>query len=53
MDFKTDLVLTILACVVFGVLLVALIPSLTEINIWWIAAVVILLAIKPVYKALR
>jgi hypothetical protein len=32
-------------------MLAALIPSLIEINIWWIVAVVILLAIKPTYKA--
>jgi len=45
-----DVALVKLSCVAFGVMLVALIPSLVEINVWWIIAVAILLAIKPAYK---
>ncbi len=39
------------SCVAFGILLAILIPKLTEINIWWIIAIVIVLAIRPGYKA--
>jgi len=48
-----DVALVKLSCVAFGVMLVALIPSLVEINVWWIIAVAILLAIKPAYKIFR
>jgi uncharacterized membrane protein YdbT with pleckstrin-like domain len=48
-----DVALVKLSCIAFGIMLAALIPSLIEINIWWIVAVVILLAIKPTYKAYR
>lgn len=48
-----DVALVKLSCVAFGVMLVALIPSLVEINVWWIVAVAILLAIKPAYKVFR
>ncbi len=34
-------------------MLAALIPSLIEINIWWIVAVVILLAVKPLYTVFK
>ncbi len=39
------------SCVAFGILLAILIPKLTEINIWWFIAIVIILAIRPGYKA--
>jgi len=34
-------------------MLAALIPKLIEIDVWWIIAVVILLAIKPLYTVFR
>ncbi|PJC28969.1 hypothetical protein CO053_01790 [Candidatus Shapirobacteria bacterium CG_4_9_14_0_2_um_filter_40_11] len=43
----TDYILVKLSCTAFGVMVAVLIPSLIEINVWWIIAVVILLAIKP------
>ncbi len=48
-----DYILLKLSCVAFGVLLVALIPALIEINVWWIVAVFVLLAIKPLYTVFR
>lgn len=42
-----------LSSLAFGVLLAALIPSLLDINVWWIVIAVILLALKPTYKAVR
>ncbi len=39
------------SCVAFGILLAILIPKLTEVNIWWYIAIVIILAIRPGYKA--
>ncbi|MBD3338919.1 MAG: hypothetical protein GF353_07415 [Candidatus Lokiarchaeota archaeon] len=48
-----DVFLIELSSLAFGVLLVALVPSLMKINIWWIVAAVILLAIKPLYTALK
>jgi len=45
-----DMALTKVSCFAFGVLLAILIPQLTEINILWIIAVWILLAIRPVYR---
>ncbi len=48
-----DMALVKLSCIAIGVLLAALIPSLIEINIWWIVAVAILLAIKPAYKVFK
>lgn len=44
-----DYILIKLSCVAFGVVLAALIPTLIEINVWWIIAVALLLAIKPLY----
>ena len=43
----TDYILIKLSCIAFGVMLAVLFPSLIEINVWWIIAIVILLAIKP------
>lgn len=48
-----DIALVKLSCVAFGVLLVVLIPKLVEINVWWIVAVVILLAERPAYRVLK
>jgi len=48
-----DVFLIELSSLAFGILLVALIPSLMEINIWWIITVIILLAIKPLYTSLK
>ena len=48
-----DYILLKLSCVAFGVLLVALIPALIEINAWCIVAVFVLLAIKPLYTVFR
>lgn len=48
-----DYILVKLSCIAFGVMLAALIPSLIEVNIWWIVAVVILLAIKPLYTVFK
>lgn len=45
-----DMGLIKIACFAFGVLLVRFIPGLMKINIWWIVAVWILLAIKPLYS---
>lgn len=49
----TDYILIKLSCIAFGVMVAALIPSLIEINVWWIIAVVILLAIKPLSTVFR
>ncbi len=38
------------SCIAFGVILVMLIPALTEISIWWFIAIAILLAIRPIYR---
>ncbi len=38
------------SCIGFGLLLAILVPQLTEINIWWIVAIVIILAIRPGYR---
>jgi hydrogenase-4 membrane subunit HyfE len=46
-----DIFLIELSSLAFGVLLTALIPSLIEINIWWIVIAVVILAIKPTIKA--
>lgn len=48
-----DLFLVELSSLAFGVLLVVLIPSLAEINTLWIIAIVILLAMKPLYTSLK
>jgi hypothetical protein len=39
--------------VTFGVLLAALFPAIAGIDPWWIAAIVALLAVKPMYTALK
>ncbi len=39
--------------VAFGVLLAALFPAIAGIDPWWIAALVAVLAVKPLYKALK
>ncbi len=45
-----DMGLTKMACFAFGIILARLIPGLLEISIWWIIAVWLILAIKPVLK---
>ncbi|MDP2967340.1 MAG: hypothetical protein Q8N87_02950 [bacterium] len=45
-----DMALVKFSCIAFGILLVMLIPGLAAINVWWIVAVVILLAIRPTYR---
>ena len=46
-----DLALLKFSCIAFGVLLTMLVPSLLTVNIWLVLAAVVLLAIKPAYKA--
>jgi len=46
-----DIALVKFSCIALGVLLAALIPELIEINPWWILAVVVILAIRPYYRA--
>ena len=48
-----DYILVKLSCVAFGIMLATLIPSLIEINVWWIIAAVILLGIRPTYTAFK
>lgn len=48
-----DVFLIELSSLAFGLLLAALIPSLIKINIWWLIAAIILLAIRPLYTSLR
>jgi hypothetical protein len=38
------------SCIAFGILLAIFIPQLTEINVWWIVAIIIILAIRPGYR---
>lgn len=38
------------SCIAFGVLLVILFPSLLEINVWLVVAVVVILALRPFYR---
>jgi len=45
-----DMAFTKVSCFVFGILLAQLIPELIEINILWIIAAWIILAIKPLYS---
>jgi len=45
-----DMALTKVSCFAFGVLLVVLIPQLLQINLLWIVAIWIILAIRPIYR---
>jgi len=45
-----DMGLVKFSCIVFGILLAILIPELTKINIWWLIASVIILAMRPGYR---
>jgi len=45
-----DMALTKVSCFAFGVLLVVLIPQLLQINVLWIVAIWIILAIRPIYR---
>lgn len=47
---STDMALVKISCFTFGVILARLIPVLTEINIWWLLILWIILAIKPLFK---
>ncbi len=38
------------SCIAFGVMLVILFPGLSEINIWWVITVIIILALRPLYR---
>ncbi len=38
------------SCIGFGLLLAILIPWLTEMNIWWIIIIIIVLAMRPLYR---
>ena len=44
-----DMALLKLSCMVFGIMLVVLIPSLIDISIWWLLIAFIALALKPMY----
>ncbi len=46
-----DLGLIKWSCIAFGIILAILIPTLTEINIWWVVAIAVLVAIRPIYRA--
>lgn len=46
-----DIVFVKFSCIVFGMMLVILTPSLTEINVLWFVVIFIILGIKPGYKA--
>jgi hypothetical protein len=48
-----DMGLVKLACMVFGILLAVLIPSLVKVNIWLLVTIVVILAIKPAMKVLK
>ena len=45
-----DIGLVKFSCIAFGILLAILIPKLTEISIWLIVAVIIILAMRPGYR---
>ena len=46
-----DIVFIEFSCIAFGILLVALIPKLIEVNIWLIFIIFIILGLKPGYRA--
>ena len=45
-----DLALTKVSCFAFGALIVVLIPRILNIIIWWIVAVWVIFAARPLYK---
>ncbi|MFH1078154.1 MAG: hypothetical protein V1745_02645 [Patescibacteria group bacterium] len=45
-----DMALTKVSCFAFGALIVALIPQILEINIWWIVATWLVFAARPLYR---
>jgi hypothetical protein len=47
-----DMALVKWSCVLFGVLLVILIPSLGKINFWWLVLVIIIMVARPFYRIL-
>jgi hypothetical protein len=48
----TDMALVKLACITSGVLIASLVPSLLGIDAVWIAALALLLTLKPIVKVL-
>ncbi len=46
---QLDFIFIKLSCIVFGLLIVILIPELIKINALWIITILVLLAIKPLY----
>jgi len=38
------------SCIGLGLLLAIIFPGLLEINIWWVVAFVVVLAIRPLYR---
>lgn len=45
-----DMGLVKFSCIVFGIILAALLPELREINLWWLLLAVLVLAIRPLYR---
>lgn len=45
-----DLGLTKISCFAFGILLVFWIPEILKINVWWVIAVWLVVAIRPIYR---
>jgi hypothetical protein len=46
-----DIALIKWSCIAFGVLLVIIFPELIYIDIYWVIAVVLILGIRPIYRA--
>jgi hypothetical protein len=38
------------SCIAFGIMIVMLIPAITEVSIWWFVGAFIILAIRPLYR---
>jgi hypothetical protein len=38
------------SCIAFGIILAILIPTLTEISIWYFVGIAVILAIRPLYR---
>jgi len=45
-----DLGLLKWSCIAFGIMIAMLIPTITEISIWWFIGAFIILAIRPFYR---
>ncbi len=46
-----DIALIKWSCIAFGVLIAILIPQITELNIWIVVGLVVILGIRPGYRA--